>query len=117
MSHARDQFFEYRLDQVQADFDDSEAYYRQKEADEAQEREYRDMLDADEALEAWLNSEIEMANAPDHTDWLAAYKDADYVARAEAAYKAFQAASAELQEAMEKLRAMNDFVTLKTDAA
>ena len=121
MSHSSDQFFEHRVNAADSDNDATEAYYRQKEIDEAEEAEYKAMCDADEAACDWLDAELELLGIntppPDFTGWLSNYNDPDYLKKAEAAYKEFEDANNALTLAVEKLRAMNDFMTPKTDAA
>lgn len=64
MSFFHDQYFEARINWVQAREDAADAHYRQKEIDEAQEAEHKAMLDADEAAHAWLDTELEIIARP-----------------------------------------------------
>lgn len=125
MSHFHDEYFEARLNAVQADEDASEAYYRQKEIDAAEEAEYKAMCDADEAAHDWMDAELELMASngygnnpePDFSNWISNYTDPDYLKKAEEAYKVFEEANKALSEAVERLREIGDFKTVKTDAA
>lgn len=106
MSHFHDEYFEARLNAVQADEDASEAYYRQKEIDEAEEAEYKAMCDADEAAHDWLDAEIEMANIKTPQDAEEMFRSA--IAAQKKALERLKSFDKELREISENMAAIAD---------